>query len=134
MSENKYSQLPFNSEDDAEQALWTALRDIPRDAPSADMRRDFYRQLDDAASIVDKGLERFPGSTALRDLHLSLRRARAHPTIRRFEKRIAGPVEAPGGLVEHPELELRLRDQGRLRAGDRAVDDGIRRVSGPRSS
>ncbi len=48
MSERKTFNLPFDSEDPAEQKLWAALEEMPREAPSADMRRAFYRELDRA--------------------------------------------------------------------------------------
>ena len=46
MSERKTFKLPFDSDDAAEQALWTALTDLPPEAPSPEMRRNFYRELD----------------------------------------------------------------------------------------
>lgn len=50
MSEQQISKLPFTSEDPAEQQLWAALGDLPREAPTAHMRRDFYRQVERANS------------------------------------------------------------------------------------
>lgn len=50
MSDRKRAELPFDSENRAEQALWQALDDLPREEPLPRMRRDFYRQLE-AASI-----------------------------------------------------------------------------------
>ena len=50
MSDNKIHNVPFESEDLAEQALWSELAAIPREAPSNDMRRDFYRELDRAST------------------------------------------------------------------------------------
>lgn len=56
MSERNQNDLPFDSEDSAEQALWAALRELPREAPSADLRRGFYAALDDASneSVMDR--------------------------------------------------------------------------------
>lgn len=49
MSERHSSDLPFDSEDPSEKALWAALRDLPEETPSADLRRGFYRDLDAAS-------------------------------------------------------------------------------------
>ena len=49
MSENKITNVPFETENPAEQKLWAALGDMPREVPSANMRRDFYRELDRAS-------------------------------------------------------------------------------------
>jgi len=46
---NKAS-LPFESSDPAEQQLWQALGDLPRDEPSANLRRSFYGELEKAGS------------------------------------------------------------------------------------
>ena len=56
MSDRNQNDLPFESEDSAEQDLWAALRNLPREAPSADLRRGFYAALDDAAneSMLDR--------------------------------------------------------------------------------
>ena len=56
MSDRNRSNLPFDSDDPAEQELWAALRDLPGEAPSADLRRSFYKSLDDASSetLADK--------------------------------------------------------------------------------
>ena len=48
MSDRKSFNLPFDSDDPAEQKLWAALEEIPREEPSSDMRRSFYRELDRA--------------------------------------------------------------------------------------
>lgn len=50
MSEDKTINLPFESDDAAEQALWDALGEMPREAPSPDMRRSFYRELERAGN------------------------------------------------------------------------------------
>jgi len=50
MSEENEFNLPFESEDAEELKLWSALEDLPREAPSADMRRSFYRELERATS------------------------------------------------------------------------------------
>lgn len=49
MSDNKDFDLPFDSDDEAEQKLWSALKELPRDEPSPAMRRSFYRELDRAS-------------------------------------------------------------------------------------
>ena len=51
-------------------------------------RRLAAGKLDEAARIVDRGLEMYPGSNTLGDLHLTIRRAQAHKTLRRLEVRI----------------------------------------------
>ena len=48
MSERKTFNLPFDSEDPAEQKLWAMLEEMPRETPSSEMRRSFYRALDHA--------------------------------------------------------------------------------------
>jgi len=45
MSEDQRTKLPFDSDDAATQALWQALEELPREAPSPQLRRDFYREL-----------------------------------------------------------------------------------------
>lgn len=50
MPDKESSSLPFDSSDPAEQKLWAALADLPRDVPSAQLRRDFYAGLDKAVS------------------------------------------------------------------------------------
>jgi hypothetical protein len=52
MSERKSADLPFASEDPAEQKLWAALDDLPRAAPSSDMRHGFYRELENASNTT----------------------------------------------------------------------------------
>jgi len=46
MSENKTSNLPFDSDDATEQKLWAALGSMPQETPPQNMRRNFYRALD----------------------------------------------------------------------------------------
>ena len=48
MSERKTFNLPFDSEDPAEQKLWAMLEEMPRETPSSEMRRSFYHALDHA--------------------------------------------------------------------------------------
>jgi hypothetical protein len=50
MSDNNTHNVPFESEDQSEQKLWSELAAMPRQAPSDDMRRDFYRELDRAST------------------------------------------------------------------------------------
>lgn len=50
MPDKKISSVPFESSDSTEQRLWTALGDLPRDEPSADMRRSFYAHLEQAGN------------------------------------------------------------------------------------
>ncbi|MCW8924922.1 MAG: hypothetical protein OQJ84_01595 [Xanthomonadales bacterium] len=50
MPDKKTTSVPFESVDTAEQNLWTALGDLPRDEPSPDMRRSFYQRLEQASS------------------------------------------------------------------------------------
>ncbi len=74
-------------------------------------------KLEEAARIVELGLEKFPGSSSLLDLRLSLRRARAHKTMRRLE----GRIDASGDPIAYEELiklyqELELPDEARRRA------------------
>jgi hypothetical protein len=74
-------------------------------------------KLDDAARVVQAGLEQFPDSNSLLDLELSLRRARAHKTMRRLE----GRIQATGDPLAFEELvslylELQLPAEARRRA------------------
>ena len=46
MSDRKTFNVDFDSDDPGEQKLWAALEELPREAPSANMRRSFYRELD----------------------------------------------------------------------------------------
>jgi hypothetical protein len=46
MSEKKSFNITFESDDPVEQQLWSALEALPREAPSADLRRSFYRELE----------------------------------------------------------------------------------------
>ena len=48
MPDRKPSSLPFESAEASEQQLWDALGDLPREAPSADLRRGFYQNLEHA--------------------------------------------------------------------------------------
>lgn len=50
MSDKKTSGVPFAGEDAAEQRLWAALDDLPREMPSRELRRTFYERLDDASA------------------------------------------------------------------------------------
>ena len=49
MSERNDKNLPFDSDDRDEQALWAALGEMPIDEPSPSLRRGFYRELDEAS-------------------------------------------------------------------------------------
>lgn len=49
MSEKKLSNLPLGSDDHAENELWNALREIEAEEPSARLRQDFYRSLEQAS-------------------------------------------------------------------------------------
>lgn len=57
MRNEKPRGLPFVGEDLATQELWDAIEDLPRGEPSADLRRSFYRELDNATR--PRALERF---------------------------------------------------------------------------
>ena len=46
MSDKSEFDLPFDSDDANEQKLWRALKNLPREEPSQEMRRSFYRELD----------------------------------------------------------------------------------------
>ncbi len=46
MPDRKTVNVPFDSDDPAEQELWAGLQELPREAPSAEMRRAFYRELE----------------------------------------------------------------------------------------
>ncbi len=50
MSDRNRSNLPFESDDPAEQELWASLRELPSEIPSADLRRGFYKALDETSS------------------------------------------------------------------------------------
>ncbi len=74
-------------------------------------------KLDDAARLVESGLERYPASSGLLDLRLSIRRARAHKAMRRLEQRI----ELNGDPIAFEELirlyqELQLPEEARRTA------------------
>lgn len=49
MPDKKRHELPFDSENSSEQALWSALGGLPREEPMPQMRRDFYKQLEQAS-------------------------------------------------------------------------------------
>ena len=59
MSEKTTNNVNFDSDDPAEQELWSALAELPRGAPSAGMRRSFYRNLERAT--VTRWPERIHG-------------------------------------------------------------------------
>ncbi len=66
-------------------------------------------RLDDAARIVERGLRQYPDSSGLQDLRLTIRRARAHKTMRRLEGRIemnADPIAYEELVKLYQELEL----------------------------
>ena len=76
-------------------------------------------KLEEAAKVVERGLQRFPSSASLLDLRLSLKRARAHKTMRRLEDRIAATKDA----LAFEELiklyrELELPDEARRKAAE----------------
>jgi len=48
MSEKRKSGVPFESDDAAEQQLWSDLADVPRQAPSQRVRHRFYEELEHA--------------------------------------------------------------------------------------
>lgn len=50
MSDRNKSSLPFEGGDAEEQALWSALDELPVESPPASLRRDFYRALDHASN------------------------------------------------------------------------------------
>jgi hypothetical protein len=50
MPDRKDSTLPFESSEATEQKLWAALSELPREAPSPQLRRSFYQQLEQADS------------------------------------------------------------------------------------
>ena len=50
MRDKKLEQIPYESSDPAEQALWSALEDLPKGEPSPGMRRDFYLGLEEATA------------------------------------------------------------------------------------
>src|ERR687897_370193 len=54
MSDKRKSGVPFESDDAAEQQLWSELEDLPQDAPSQRLRRRFYDELEQ----VDRRLHR----------------------------------------------------------------------------
>jgi hypothetical protein len=48
MSEKRKSGVPFESDDAAEQQLWSDLENLPEEAPSQHLRRRFYDELEHA--------------------------------------------------------------------------------------
>jgi hypothetical protein len=50
MSDRKNPNLPFESSDASEQQMWAALGDLPASEPSANLRRSFYNDLEQASS------------------------------------------------------------------------------------
>lgn len=48
MSEKRKSGVPFESEDAGERQLWNELGELPQDAPSQQLRRRFYDELEHA--------------------------------------------------------------------------------------
>jgi hypothetical protein len=48
MSDKRKSGVPFESEDAAEQQLWSDLENLPQEAPSQNLRRRFYDELEHA--------------------------------------------------------------------------------------
>lgn len=48
MSDKRKSGVPFESEDAGEQKLWRELQDLPQEAPSQQLRRRFYDELERA--------------------------------------------------------------------------------------
>ena len=76
-------------------------------------------KLEDASKIVERGLEQFPASSSLLDLRLSLKRARAHKTMRKLE----GRIRAQGDPIAYEQLiklyrELELPDEARRKAAE----------------
>ncbi len=52
MSEKETRNVKFESDDPLEQRLWSALESLPREAPSTDLRRSFYRNLEQATTTL----------------------------------------------------------------------------------
>lgn len=50
MHEQDRQKLPYESDNEAENRLWTALADLPQEEPSPQMRRSFYGRLDGLAN------------------------------------------------------------------------------------
>ena len=48
MSDKRKSGVPFESDDAAEQQLWSDLEGLPQEAPSQRLRRRFYDELEQA--------------------------------------------------------------------------------------
>src|SRR5688572_15884605 len=48
MSDKRKSGVPFESDDAAEQQLWSELEQLPQEAPSQRLRRRFYEELEHA--------------------------------------------------------------------------------------
>lgn len=74
-------------------------------------------KLEEAARVIERGLERHEGSAALLDLRLRLERARAHTTIRRLEQSIRRTAD-PRSYEElvHLFQQLQLPAEARARA------------------
>lgn len=51
MSEKEIFNVTFDSDDPVEQQLWSALESLPREAPSVELRRSFYRELERTTTI-----------------------------------------------------------------------------------
>jgi hypothetical protein len=49
MSDKKQSDLPFDGENAPENALWSALGELPDEEPSPQLRQGFYRELERAS-------------------------------------------------------------------------------------
>lgn len=49
MSNKKFSKLPFDGNDESEDALWNALGELPDADPSPQLRQNFYRELEKAS-------------------------------------------------------------------------------------
>ena len=50
MSDRNQSNLPFETDDSAEERLWAELGDLPAGEPSANLRRNFYNALHNAST------------------------------------------------------------------------------------
>ncbi|MDH3441536.1 MAG: hypothetical protein OEM63_12335, partial [Gammaproteobacteria bacterium] len=51
MSDRKRYDLPFDTDNPSEQALWSALGDLPREEPQPQLNRNFYRRLEQASAV-----------------------------------------------------------------------------------
>src|SRR4026207_1535384 len=61
MSDKRKSGVPFESEDAAEQQLWSELENLPQEAPSHDTRRTFYDEPEHVDRPRKSADERAPG-------------------------------------------------------------------------